>query len=114
MGGGERRDVDRRRVAAWRYRVAQDEWNVESDGMHDYTRLQALEDRGQRWAIAADVGFGLAAATAVTAVILFATGESSERAVSRSPVRAPRSSRGSDHQATWIAAAAAFAGTVTS
>jgi hypothetical protein len=67
-------------VAAWRYRVAQDEWNVESDGMHDYTRLHALEDRGQRWAIAADVGFGLAAATAVTAVILFATGESSERA----------------------------------
>jgi hypothetical protein len=67
-------------LSAWRYRVAQDEWNLESDGMHDYTRLHALEDRGQRWAIAADVGFGLAAATAVTAVILFATGESSERA----------------------------------
>jgi hypothetical protein len=66
-------------LAAWRYRVAQDEWNLENDGMHDYSRLHALEDRGQRWAIAADVGFGLAAATAVTAVILFATGSSSER-----------------------------------
>ena len=60
-------------LAAWRYGVAQDEWNRENDGVHDYTRLQALEDRGQRWAIAADVGFGLAAATAVTAVVLFAT-----------------------------------------
>jgi hypothetical protein len=66
-------------LAAWRYRVAQDEWNRENDGMHDYTRLHALEDRGRHWAIAADVGFGIAAATAVTAVILFATGSSSER-----------------------------------
>ena len=66
-------------LCAWRYGVAQDEWNRENDGMHDYTRLQTLEDRGQRWAIAADVGFGLAAATAITAVILFATGSSSER-----------------------------------
>ena len=60
-------------LAAWRYGVAQDEWNRENDGMHDYTRLHALEERGQHWAIAADVGFGLAAATAVTAVVLFAT-----------------------------------------
>jgi hypothetical protein len=66
-------------LAAWRYRVAQDEWNRENDGMHDYTRLHALEDRGRHWAIAADVGFGIAAATAVTAVILVATGSSSER-----------------------------------
>jgi len=66
-------------LCAWRYSVAQDEWNRENDGMHDYTRLQTLEDRGQRWAIAADVGFGLAAATAITAVIVFATGSSSER-----------------------------------
>jgi hypothetical protein len=65
-------------LAAWRYGVAQDEWNRESDGMHDYTRLHALEDRGQRWAIAADIGFGIAAATAVTAVILYATHESVE------------------------------------
>ncbi|MEP6866257.1 MAG: hypothetical protein ABJE66_36900, partial [Deltaproteobacteria bacterium] len=66
-------------LAGWRYRVAQDEWNLESDGMHDYTRLHALEDRGRHWAIAADVGFGIAAATAVTAVILVVTGSSSER-----------------------------------
>lgn len=66
-------------LSAWRFGVAQDEWNRENDGMHDYTRLHTLEDRGQRWAIAADVGFGLAAATAITAVILYATGTSSER-----------------------------------
>lgn len=61
-------------LCAWRYSVAQDEWNRENDGTHDYTRLHALEDRGQHWAIAADVGFGLAAATAITAAIMFATG----------------------------------------
>lgn len=66
-------------LAAWRYGVAQDEWNRENDGMHDYTRLHALEDRGQRWAIAADVGFGLAAASAITAVILYATGDRVEQ-----------------------------------
>ena len=65
-------------LCAWRYGVAQDEWNRENDGLHDYTRLHALEDRGQRWAIAADVGFGLAAATAITAAILLATGNSVE------------------------------------
>lgn len=66
-------------LCAWRYSVAQDEWNRENDGLHDYTRLHALEDRGQRWAIAADIGFGLAAATAITAAIVFATGDSVER-----------------------------------
>ncbi|HET9993701.1 MAG TPA: hypothetical protein VFQ65_34425 [Kofleriaceae bacterium] len=65
-------------LCAWRYGVAQDEWNRENDGMHDYTRLHALETRGQHWAIAADVGFGLAAATAITAAILFATGDRGE------------------------------------
>ena len=66
-------------LCAWRYGVAQDEWNRENDGLHDYTRLHALEDRGQRWALAADIGFGLAAATAITAAIVFATGDSVER-----------------------------------
>ena len=66
-------------VSAWRFGVARDEWNRENDGEHDYTRLHALEDRTQRWAIAADVGFGLAATAAVTAVILYVTGESEER-----------------------------------
>ncbi|MEO8552644.1 MAG: hypothetical protein ABI678_21855, partial [Kofleriaceae bacterium] len=60
-------------ACAWRYGVAQDAWNRENDGFHDYSRLRALEDRGQRWAIAADIGFGLAAITGVTAAILFAT-----------------------------------------
>ena len=66
-------------LSAWRYGVAQDEWNRENDGMHDYTRLSSLEERGQRWAIAADVGFGLAAATAITAIILYATGDRVEQ-----------------------------------
>lgn len=60
-------------LCAWRYAVAQDAWNRENDGLHDYSRLHALEDRGQRWAIAADVGFGLAAIAGVTAAVLFST-----------------------------------------
>ena len=66
-------------VSAWRYGIAQDEWNRENDGLHDYTWLHALEDRGQRWAIAADVGFGLAATSAITAIILYATGDRVEQ-----------------------------------
>jgi hypothetical protein len=58
-------------LCAWRFGIAQDEWNRENDGMHDYSRLHALEDRGQHWAIAADIGFGLAAAGAVTAAIIY-------------------------------------------
>ena len=60
-------------LCAWRYGVAQDAWNRENDGLHDYSRLHALEGRGQRWAIAADVGFGLAAIAGVTAAVLSST-----------------------------------------
>jgi hypothetical protein len=61
-------------LCAWRFQVAQDDWNTLSqDGMHDYTQLHAIETRGEHWGIAADVGFGVAAAAGVTAVILYAT-----------------------------------------
>jgi hypothetical protein len=75
-------------LCAWRYSVAQNEWNRENDGMHDYTRLHALEDRGQHWAIAADVGFGLAAATAITAAIAFGTGSTESEAHGAGSTRA--------------------------
>lgn len=59
-------------LCAWRFSVAQDEWNTlrAHDGQHDYSQLTAVEDRGRRWGIAADVGFGLAGAAAITAAIL--------------------------------------------
>jgi hypothetical protein len=60
-------------ACAWRFGVAQNEWNdLERDGGHDYSELAAVEARGQDWALAADVGVGLAAAAGVTALVMFA------------------------------------------
>ncbi len=58
-------------LCAWRFTVAQDDWNQASqDGGHDYTQLRAIEHRGDRWALGANVGFGVAAAAGVTAILL--------------------------------------------
>lgn len=59
-------------LCAWRFQVAQDDWDRSSqDGMHDYTQLRAIEDRGNRWGVATEVGFGVVAAAAVTAAVLY-------------------------------------------
>ena len=59
-------------LCAWRFQVAQDDWNrFSQDGLHDYTQLRAVEARGYHWGIAADVSFGVAAAAGVTAAILY-------------------------------------------
>jgi tetratricopeptide (TPR) repeat protein len=58
-------------LCAWRFSVAQDDWNQASqDGRHDYTQLRAIEHRGDRWALGANIGFGVAAAAGVTAILL--------------------------------------------
>jgi hypothetical protein len=58
--------------AAWRTSVAQDQWNAlrADDAHHDYSELAAVETRGRRWALAADVAFGAAAATGAIAIVL--------------------------------------------
>ena len=59
-------------VCAWRFQTAQDDWDrFSQDGMHDYSQLRAIEDRGNRWGVAAEVGFGVAAAASVTGAILY-------------------------------------------
>jgi hypothetical protein len=59
-------------VAAWRFGVDQREWNRLRDaGNTDFTELQALETRGKRWGLAANIGFGVALATGVTTGILW-------------------------------------------
>jgi hypothetical protein len=59
-------------LCAWRFDVAQDDWNrFSQDGHHDYTQLRAIEQRGERWGLAADVSFGVAAAAGVTSAILY-------------------------------------------
>ena len=58
-------------VCAWRTSVAQDEWNqLRGDTTeHDYSELRAVENRGRAWALAANIGFGVAAATAIASAI---------------------------------------------
>lgn len=59
-------------LSAWRFQTAQDDWDRSSqDGMHDLAQLHAIEDRGNRWGVATEVGFGVAAAASVTAAILY-------------------------------------------
>ena len=59
-------------LSAWRFQTAQDDWDrFSQDGMHDYAQLRAIEDRGNRWGVATEVGFGVAAAASVTAAILY-------------------------------------------
>ncbi|HTJ47370.1 MAG TPA: hypothetical protein VL463_34965 [Kofleriaceae bacterium] len=59
-------------IAAWRFRAAQDEWDAlrADDTHHDYSELTAVETRGRRWALAADVAFGAAAVTGVIAIVV--------------------------------------------
>jgi hypothetical protein len=59
-------------VAAWRFDAAQDEFDSKQKaGMTSFTDLQAIEDRGRRWGLTANISFGVAAATAITTVVLF-------------------------------------------
>jgi hypothetical protein len=59
-------------ISVWRLRTAEDEWSAlrADDGHHDYSELAAVETRGRRWALAADVAFGAAATTGAIALIV--------------------------------------------
>lgn len=65
-------------ISAWRFQVAQDDWNLLHDqGGHDFSELEAIERRGRRWGLVANVGFGVAAASAVTALVVGVRGRGS-------------------------------------
>lgn len=53
-------------VGAWRFEVAQNDWNqLKADGTHDYSDLVAVEDRGRRWGMLTDVSIGAAVLSAI-------------------------------------------------
>ncbi len=58
-------------VFAWRLDAAQDEWNRlrAEPGAHDFSALVAVEDRGRRHALVANLAFGAAAASAIVAIV---------------------------------------------
>jgi hypothetical protein len=60
-------------VGAWRFSSAQNEWDERrAGGMTDYTTLQSIEDRGNRWGLVANVGAAAALlSTVVTVSVAF-------------------------------------------
>jgi len=59
-------------VAAWRFSVNQRRWNeLRDEGGHEYDELYAVETRGRRWSLAANIGLGVAAATGIVTGIVW-------------------------------------------
>ena len=59
-------------ISAWRFDVAQTQWNDMKAAGADYSALTAVEDRGRRWGLAANIGFGTALlATVATLAVAF-------------------------------------------
>ncbi len=57
-------------IAAWRFDAAQNQFDRER-GTATFTELEAIEARGDRWGLAANISFGVAAASAVVSIICF-------------------------------------------
>lgn len=60
-------------ICAWRFSVTQDDWNQlnSAPSQHDYSELRAVEERGRAWALAANIGFGVAAVGAIVTTIAY-------------------------------------------
>lgn len=69
-------------VAAWRFDLAQDEWNElrAQPGGAELTELRAVETRGRRWGTAANISFGVAAAAGIATIVFAVRGSSADDA----------------------------------
>ncbi|MBL9017316.1 MAG: hypothetical protein JNL83_24220 [Myxococcales bacterium] len=69
--------------SAWRFNVAQNEWNTLRDepDMHDFSELTAVEHRGRRWGLAANIAFGVATAAGIATVVLYYRQRSGSRVI---------------------------------
>lgn len=73
-------------VCAWRFDKAQTEWNqAKAGGPVELSRLEELEARGKRWALAANISFGVAATTTLIAIITAARGSQTTTIVTARP-----------------------------
>lgn len=61
-------------VCGWRFGAAQSEWNQLKAAGADYSDLEAVERRGRRWGLAANLSFGVAAASTLLAIVTAARG----------------------------------------
>ena len=58
-------------ICAWRFDRAQSEWNRRKDsGTAELSELEAIERRGRRWGLAANISFGVAAASTIAAIVM--------------------------------------------
>ena len=56
-------------LGAWRFDVAQNEWNdMKTAGTYDYSALTAVEDRGHRWGLVANIGVSAALLSTVATI----------------------------------------------
>ena len=56
-------------VGAWRFDVAQNQWNdMKTAGTYNYSELTSVEDRGRRWGLVANIGFGVALLSTIATV----------------------------------------------
>lgn len=59
---------------AWRMHVAQSEFDrLKAEGGHDFSQLREIEQRGDKWALVANIGFGVGAAGVLAATIVYLT-----------------------------------------
>lgn len=73
-------------LSAWRFQVAQDDWDAQrAAGMTDFTDLQAIEDRGRRWGVVANISFGVTAAAGITAIVCAVVGKPKVVAIHATP-----------------------------
>ena len=61
-------------LCAWRFDSAQSEWDRLKAMGAEYSALSDVEQRGRRWALAANISFGAAAVSGVVAIIMAARG----------------------------------------
>lgn len=71
---------------AWRFDKAQNEWDrlKAIDGV-EYARLQQIEARGERWGLAANISFGVAATTTLIAIVTATRGSHTTTIVTARP-----------------------------
>lgn len=72
-------------VCAWRLDVAQTDFDELKQGPHDYSKLTEVATRGDRWALAANIGFGVAGAALATSLIVALVHHDDEPAVLVAP-----------------------------
>lgn len=58
-------------VGAWRFDVAQTQWNdMKAEGGHDYSELTAVEDRGRRWGLVTNISLAAALLSTVATIVI--------------------------------------------